>query len=165
LRSPIDGVVDQLAVHTLHGVVTPAEHLMIVVPDSRNLMVEAHLANRDVGFVHTGQAVKVKVETFSFTRYGLLEGRVVGVSRDVISEDERQSSGDPMAAQGGARIGSPTYVARIALAKTSMMIDGRREQLQPGMTITAEIRTGNRTIIDYLLSPLARRSQESLHER
>lgn len=169
LRAPIDGVVDQLAVHTLHGVVTPAEHLMIVVPQSRNLMIEAQLANRDVGFVHAGQPVKVKIETFNFTRYGLINGHVVDVSKDVITppDDARQQQqGEGGAsATAEAQRPSPTYVARILLDKTSMMIDGHDEPLQPGMAITAEIRTGNRSIIDYLLSPLARRTQESLHER
>ncbi|QUD88288.1 HlyD family type I secretion periplasmic adaptor subunit [Phenylobacterium montanum] len=168
LRAPIDGVVDQLAVHTLHGVVTPAQHLMIVVPESRNLMIEAQLANRDVGFVHAGQPVKVKIETFNFTRYGLINGHVVGVSKDVITppDEARQSQqGASGAAAPTAQPPSPTYVARIQLDRTSMMIDGREEPLQPGMAITAEIRTGDRSIIDYLLSPLARRTQESLHER
>lgn len=167
LRSPIDGVVDQLAVHTLHGVVTPAQHLMIVVPDSRNLMIEAQLANRDVGFVHAGQAVKVKIETFNFTRYGLINGKVVDVSRDVITPDEGRATPPDAAAGAAPQTGraAPTYVARIALDKTSMVIDGRVEPLQPGMSVTAEIRTGNRSIIDYLLSPLARRTDESLHER
>lgn len=169
LRSPIDGVVDQLAVHTLHGVVTPAEHLMIVVPDSRNLIIEARLADRDIGFVHAGQTVKVKVETFNFTRYGLLEGRVVDVSPDVIEPLDRQSAAMPPtgapAGSGAAAATAPTYVARIALSKTSMMIDGRLEPLQPGMSVTADIRNGSRSIIDYLLSPIARKTQESLHER
>jgi hemolysin D len=164
LRSPIDGVVDQLAVHTLNGVVTPAEQLMIVVPDSRDLTIEARLEDRDVGFVHTGQPVKVKVETFNFTRYGLLDGRVVDVSRDVINADSRRT-GDPAMPTATGRPAAPSYVARIALAKTSLMIDGHEEPLQPGMSITAEIKTGDRTIIDYLLSPLARRTSESLHER
>ena len=165
LRAPIDGVVDQLAVHTLHGVVTPAQHLMIVVPDSTDLTVEAQLSNRDVGFVHVGQTVKVKVETFNFTRYGLISGSVIGVSRDVIVPDERQTPSDPTSQGQAGRAPPPTYVARIRLDSTSMMIDGRQEFLQPGMSITAEIRTGNRSIIDYLYSPLARRAQESLHER
>ena len=165
LRAPIDGVVDQLAVHTLGGVVTPAQHLMIVVPDSRNLMIEAQLANRDVGFVHAGQAVKVKIETFNFTRYGLVDGHVVDVSKDVVVQDDSRQPGAPDAAAGDARRPSATYVARIALDRTTMMIDGRREPLQPGMAITAEIKTGNRSILDYLLSPIARHTQESLHER
>jgi hemolysin D len=84
----------------------------------------------------------------------------------VISLDEQgPHASDSAVATTDPRRASPTYVARIALDTTSMMIDGRREPLQPGMSITAEIKTGNRTIIDYLLSPLARRTQESLHER
>jgi hemolysin D len=164
LRSPIAGVVDELSVHTLHGVVTPAQHLMTIVPDSRNLTIEARLENRDVGFVRAGQAVKVKVETYNYTRYGLLDGRVVGVSRDVVvnPDETRQAPGAP---QQPLAAPSPAYVARIALARTSMVIDGQTQQLQPGMAVTADIRTGSRTIIDYLLSPLSRRTQESLHER
>lgn len=166
LRSPIDGVVDQLAVHTLHGVVTPAQHLMIVVPDSQHLMVQARLANRDVGFVHAGQTVKVKVETFNFTRYGLLEGKVVDVSPDVVYDTDRPADApQPGAAPADPRTASPTYVARIALAKTSMMVDGKLRTLKPGMAVTADIRTGSRSIMDYLLSPIAKKTQESLHER
>jgi hemolysin D len=167
LRSPIDGVVDQLAVHTLHGVVTPAEHLMIVVPDSRNLTIEAQLANRDVGFVHAGQAVKVKIETFNFTRYGLVDGHVVDVSKDVVTQPDSgpSNSQDASGAAPETRRPAASYVARIVLDRTSMMIDGKSEPLQPGMAITAEIKTGNRSILDYLLSPIARHTQESLHER
>jgi hemolysin D len=165
LRSPIDGVVEQLSVHTLGGVVTPAQHLAVVVPDSEDLTVKAYLENRDVGFVHAGQAVKVKVETFNFTRYGLIDGRVVAVSRDVLHEDDRPSADPPPAPSPAQRPGPPIYVARIALSKTSMLIDGRNAPLRPGMAITAEIRTGERTIINYLFSPVARRTQESLHER
>jgi hemolysin D len=164
LRSPIDGVVDQLSVHTLGGVVMPAQHLMIVVPDGRDLTVQARLSNRDVGFVHAGQPVKIKVETFNFTRYGLIDGQVTSVSRDVVAS-EPQGDGTQAAPPPAARAGSPAYVARIALARTDMMVDKRRELLMPGMSITAEIKTGRRTVIDYLLSPLARRTSESLHER
>jgi hemolysin D len=167
IRSPIDGVVEQLSVHTLHGVVTPAEHLMMVVPDTRDLTVEARLANRDVGFVRPGQKVKVKVETFSFTRYGTIEGRVLEVSPDVVDADTTPAGGASPA--GGAPTSrpdaSPAYVARISLGSTSMMVDGVRRPLQPGMSVTAEIRTGARSIADYLLSPIARKTQESLHER
>ncbi len=165
LRSPIDGVVDHLAVHTLHGVVMPAQHLMIVVPDDRALTIEARLANADVGFVRAGQRVKVKVETYNFTRYGLVDGHVVGVSHDAIDPDDQHPAASDGQAGATATRGSPSYVARIALDQTGMMIDGHREALRPGMAITAEIRTGTRSIIDYLLSPIARRTQESLHER
>jgi hemolysin D len=165
LRSPIDGVVDQLAVHTVGGVVTPAQHLMIVVPDNQNLIIEAELSNRDVGFVRAGQSAKVKIETFNFTRYGLLEGTVMNVSKDVIDPQEREAGGTPQSTPAISRGPHPSYVARIRLRRNTLTIDGRTEHLQPGMNVTAEIRTGTRTVIDYLLSPIARRTEESLHER
>jgi hemolysin D len=168
IRSPIDGVVEELAVHTVGGVVTPAERLMAVVPDTQKLMVEAQLANRDVGFVHAGQDVSVKIETFNFTRYGMARGKVIDVSRDAVAAATRQAdeaAGGGQAQQQPATPASPTYVARISLDRTSMIVDGRREQLIPGMSVTAEVKTGRRTIIDYLLSPLARKSNEALHER
>jgi hemolysin D len=165
IRSPIDGVVEELAVHTVGGVVTPAQRLLIVVPDNQNLTVEAQLSNRDVGFVHPGQDVQVKIETFNFTRYGLVHGRVIDVSRDAVAAAVRQSE-DPTAGPASpAAQASPNYVARISLDKTSMVVEGRTEPLLPGMSVTAEVKTGRRTIIDYLLSPLARKSNEALHER
>jgi hemolysin D len=168
IRSPIDGIVEELAVHTVGGVVTPAERLMVVVPDTQKLMVEAQLANRDVGFVHPGQDVSVKIETFNFTRYGMAHGKVIDVSRDAVAAATRQadeSTGAQQTQQQAASLASPTYVARISLDRTSMVVDGRREPLIPGMSVTAEVKTGRRTIINYLLSPLARRSNEALHER
>ena len=164
LRSPIQGVIEQLNVHTIGGVVTPAQHLMIVVPDAQRFMIEAQLANRDVGFVHAGQPVKVKVETFNFERYGFIDGRVSEVSREVAEPGPAQ----PQAADNGNAASPqepPTYTARISIDRSSMKVDGRTEFLRPGMAITAEIKTGQRSIISYLLSPLARRAQESLHER
>jgi len=108
----------------------------------------------------------VKVETFNFTRYGMLDGQVIDVSKDVISDDPQPPAGSSSPSgsdQGQAR--TPTYVARIRLASTRMRIDGRDAPLEPGMSVTTEVKTGERTIIDYLLSPLARKTQESLHER
>jgi hemolysin D len=168
LRSPIDGVVEELAVHTVGGVVTPAERLMVVVPDLQRLSVEAQLANRDVGFVHPGQDVSVKIETYSFTRYGLIKGKVIDVSRDAVAAADRQadeSAPGQAPSPATAQPASPTYVARISLDRSSMMVDGQLRPLLPGMSVTAEIRTGRRTIIDYLLSPLARKGNEALHER
>ncbi len=167
IRAPIDGVVEELAVHTIGGVVTPAQRLMIIVPDTGTLMVEAQLPNRDVGFVHAGQEAAVKIETFSFTRYGLVRGKVLDVSRDAVAAGERRaddsvSSDQPSSLPAPA---SPTYTARVRLEQDYMIVDGVRRQLLPGMAVTAEIKTGRRTIIDYLLSPLARRSNEALHER
>jgi hemolysin D len=165
LRAPTDGVVEQLAVHTVGAVVTPAQRLMMLVPDSQALVVEAEIADRDVGFVRPGARVQIKVETFNFTRYGLLPGRVLRVSHNIVATDTRglgDGGQDPMA-QRTAR--PPGYVAEIALDAQSLLVDGARRPLRPGMAVTAEIKTGRRSIIDYLLSPLARRTQEALHER
>jgi hemolysin D len=161
LTAPVAGVVQDLAVHTIGGVVTPAERLMTVVPDSRRLTVEARLANRDIGFVHPGQDVAVKVETFAFTRYGVIHGKVVDVSRDVAALPDRPDSDHPNTAAAA----TPSYVAQIALERADMVVDGETRALLPGMSVTAEIKTGRRTIIDYLLSPLARRESEAMHER
>jgi hemolysin D len=171
ILAPNDGVVEEMAVHTLHGVVLPGQHLLTIVPDTRNLIIEARLANKDVGFVHAGQAVKIKIETFNFTRYGLIEGRVMDVSRDTVDQDPRSGGSARLEASRtddaamAPKANSPTYVARISLSKSDMMVEGLRRPLQPGMSVTAEIRTGRRSIADYLLSPIARKTQESLHER
>jgi len=172
LRSPIDGVVQQLAIHTLGGVVTPAQQLLVVVPKGSALILEATIANADVGFVHAGQDVEVKVETFNFTRYGLLHGHVIEVSADAVTADRRTPDGsNPQGNSGsGAETSqtpgaSPTYVARIALDSHSMQVEGRSEPLRPGMAVTAEIKTGSRRIIQYLLSPLKEYASESIKER
>lgn len=168
IRAPIDGVVEQLALHTIGGVVTPAQRLLTVVPETDHLMVEALLPNRDVGFVRRGQQVQVKIETFNFTKYGLLPGTVIEVARDstnrAAADQAALPQDDPRTSSSGGGE-AQSYVVRIALARSTMEIEGRREPLRPGMAVTAEIKTGRRTIIDYLLSPLARRSSESLHER
>jgi membrane fusion protein, hemolysin D len=172
LRAPIDGVVQQLAVHTLGGVVTPAQQLLVIVPDGQSLILEAMVSNADVGFVHAGQDVEVKVETFNFTRYGLIHGHVIDISPDVVTEDKRPTdnssanSADARNGKGDQQAnGSPSYVARVALEGTSMMVDGRTEALRPGMAVTAEIKTGSRRILEYLLSPLRQYSQEAIRER
>jgi hemolysin D len=93
LRSPIDGTVQQLALHTVGGVVTAARQLMIVVPSNSRLEAEAMISNRDIGFVSAGQSAEAKVDTFNFTRYGLLQGKVVSVSQDAIVQDKPNAKG------------------------------------------------------------------------
>lgn len=166
LRAPIAGTVQELAVHTIGGVVTPAQQLVMIVPDNAGLVVEATVSNRDVGFVHAGQTAKVKVDAFNFTQYGLIDGKVLSLNRDTVEppQDSRQSQkpdgeGPPAAPR------EPGYVARIALQRDWIETENGRMRLGPGMTVTAEINTGRRRMIDYLLSPLARKVDNSLHER
>lgn len=149
LRAPIDGTVQQLAVHAPGAVVTPAQPLMRIVPLYGRLEVEAFVLNRDIGFVEEEQHAEVKVDTFNFTRYGLVPGWVRSVSAEAVEHE---------------RFGL-SYPARIALEAQSIGLDGGRAMLAPGMSVQVEIRTGRRRIIDYFMSPLAAVVQESIRER
>jgi hemolysin D len=170
LTAPVDGVVQQVAVHTIGGVVTPGQALLAVVPLDSHLEIEAMVSNRDIGFVHAGQKAEVKVDTFSFTRYGLLHGEIINVSQDAITRDKpRDKSNDTTP---GAEIASSepkgqemNYAARVSLERTQMQVDERLVNLSPGMAVTVEIKTGSRRIISYLMSPLLRYKQEMLRER
>jgi hemolysin D len=168
ITAPVNGVVQQLAVHTVGGIVTPAQPLLVIVPSDSHLEIEAMVSNRDIGFVHAGQEVEIKVQTFNFTRYGLLHGRVLSLSQDAIGRDPAQPNEKP---QGGDnRTGTPldqdpVYAARVTLDQAHMQIDDQLVDLSPGMAVTAEIKTGSRTVISYLLSPLRKYKQESLRER
>jgi hemolysin D len=170
LTAPIDGVVQQLAIHTLGGVVTPAQTLMVLVPAESPLEIEATISNQDIGFVHAGQRVAIKVDTFNFTRYGLLHGEVLDVSPDAVGDGtsgEESSTASRAVAAGQPRsLGKGLgYTARISLDRTTIPIESKVVDLRPGMAVTVEINTGTRRVIDYLLSPLLRDAQESLRER
>jgi hemolysin D len=170
LTSPVDGVVQQLAVHTVGGVVTPAQALLVIVPDDSALEIEAMVSNRDIGFVQVGQAAEIKVDTFNFTRYGLLHGEVVSVSQDAIIRDRPPERSSERALGAQHDTSEPNgqelnYSARISLDHTQMQVEDRMVSLAPGMAVTIEIKTGQRTILDYLLSPLRRYRQEILRER
>jgi len=170
LTAPIDGVVQQLAVHTIGGVVTPAQTLLVVVPSDSRLEIEAMVSNRDIGFVYAGQKAEIKVDTFNFTRYGLLYGEVVSVSQDAIIRDRPQDRSEERGRAAANESSEPkgqelNYGARISLAQTEMHIDDRVVHLLPGMAVTVEIKTGSRTVLSYVLSPLLRYQQEALRER
>jgi hemolysin D len=170
LTAPVDGVVQQLAVHTVGGVVTPGQALLAVVPLDSHLEIEAMVSNRDIGFVHPGQAAEVKVDTFNFTRYGLLHGEVINVSQDAITRDKPQDRSADRTPGAATTSSEPkgqemNYAARVSLERTKMQVDGRLVDLSPGMAVTVEIRTGSRRIIGYLLSPLVQYNQEMLRER
>jgi hemolysin D len=171
LTAPVDGTVQQLAVHTEGGVVTPAQVLMAVVPADSHLEIEAMVSNRDIGFVRDGQEAEIKIDTFNFTKYGLMHGQVQSVSHDSI---QREKPADKSEAQRHTGDESDTsepngqelvYSARITLDQIQMQVDDRLVPLEPGMAVTAEIKTGSRHIIEYLLSPLLRHKQMALSER
>ena len=170
LTAPVSGMVQQLAVHTVGGVVTPAQALMVIVPSDSQLEVEAKVNNHDIGFVHAGDEVEIKVDTFDFTRYGLLQGRVLSISSDSIAHDASSDKSNDKPAGSPSTTSEPqgqelTYAARISVDRRRMQVEDKMVNLSPGMAVTAEIKTGSRRIISYLLSPLMKYRQESLRER
>jgi len=149
LTTPIDGVVQQLAVHTVGGVVTPAQELLRVVPQDHPVEVAAQVENKDVGFVKNGQIVEIKVETFPFTLYGTIPGKVLSVSDDAAPIE---------------KVGL-VYPTRVSMDRSTIQVEGRQVNLSPGMAVTVEIKTGQRRVIEYLLSPLLKSVKESIRER
>lgn len=149
ITAPVDGVVQQLAVHTVGGVVTPAQSLMVVVPQDATLEVEAKVQNKDIGFVHEGQEAIVKIDAFPFTKYGVIDARVLSVSNDAI-EDEKMGW---------------VFGARLAMSSSTLPVNGRDVKLSPGMSVMIEVKTGERRLIEYFLSPVLRGANESVRER
>jgi hemolysin D len=149
LRAPVDGTVQQLVVHTVGGVIQPAQPVMVIVPAEGEVEVEAQVLNKDIGFVGEGQQVRVKFEAFPFTDYGWVEGVVETISRDAVQDE---------------KLGL-VYSARVRLLANHIMIHGQRQPIGPGMAVQAEIKTGDRRIIQYLLSPISQRVSEAGRER
>ncbi|WEJ70115.1 HlyD family type I secretion periplasmic adaptor subunit [Pseudomonas sp. PSE14] len=149
LTAPVDGTVQQLAIHTNGGVVTEAQPLMVIVPKDQPVEVEAMLENKDIGFVRPGQEVEIKVETFTFTKYGVVHGRVISISDDAIEDEKR----------------GLLYSMRIQLGQNHIRVGDRDIPLTPGMAVSAEVKTDKRKVIEYFLTPLKQYVNESLVER
>jgi hemolysin D len=170
LTAPIDGTVQQLAIHTIGGVVSPAQILLAVVPSESHIEIEAMILNHDIGFVHPKQHAEIKVDTFNFTKYGLLHGEVLSVSQDAIVRDkavDRAGEKNPGADNTSSEPKGQdlSFSARVSLDRSQMQIDDRLIKLTPGMAVTVEIKTGSRSVLGYLLSPLMRYGHDSLRER
>lgn len=149
LSAPVAGTVQQVAVHTEGGVVTPAQVLMVIVPRDAEVTAEVVVDNKDIGFVNAGQVAAIKLETFPFTRYGTVGATVKSVTADAVSDEKRRA----------------IFPATLSLSRAGIDIDGKRIALSPGMNLTAEIKTGKRRVIEYLLSPVQGHVAESMKER
>ncbi|EEG84385.1 type I secretion membrane fusion protein, HlyD family [Proteus penneri ATCC 35198] len=149
ITAPVSGKVQQLKVHTEGGVVTTAETLMIIVPENDTLEVTALIQNKDIGFIDVGQDVIIKVEAFPYTRYGYLVGKVKNINLDAI---ENQQLG-------------LVFNVIISIEENNLSIGNKNIPLSSGMAVNAEIKTGMRSVISYLLSPLEESVKESLRER
>ena len=169
LKAPVAGTVQQLMVHTVGGVVQSAQPIMVIVPRQHQVEVEAYIENRDVGFVTEGQPAQVKIETFDYTKYGTVSGRVFHVSRDAIESNTQTGSGASVQAHQDETKKDlpkgPVYAVKVVLDHSAMNIDGRKVALTPGMSVLIEIKTGSRRIIDYFLSPLMQHAHESFNQR
>lgn len=149
LRAPVDGTVQELAIHTVGGVVTPAQPLLSVVPAHAVFEVQATVLDRDIGFVRPGQPVTVKLQSFPYTRYGYLTGTVESVSHDAVQDKAL----------------GLVFPARVKLDRDTLRIDGALVHITAGMGVSAEIKTGKRRVIDYLLSPLETHVDAAMRER
>lgn len=168
LTAPVSGTVQQLAVHTTGGVVTPAQVLLVVVPDEAQVTAEVQIENKDIGFVREGLEAEIKLDAFPYTRYGTIPAKLTVVAADAVTRPgaipQDPQTGAPLTADK-ANAAAATFPATLQLSQTMLNVEGKTVRLTPGMTLTAEVKTGKRRVIDYLLSPIAEHAQESLRER
>jgi hemolysin D len=149
LTSPVDGTVQQLTIFTIGGIVSSAQTLMQIVPDTDVIEIEAFIENKDIGFVSNDQDVSIKIDAFDYTKYGIISGKVTHVSRDAIQDEKK----------------GLIYMVKILINNKSIFIDGKNIKLSPGLSVKIEIKTGFRSVIQYFLSPIIKHIKESLNER
>lgn len=149
LYAPVAGRVQELSVNTVGGVVTEAQQLMLVVPDEEQLEVEVFLENNDIGFVREGMSAEIKIHTFPFTKYGVIDAEVTNVSDDATVDETR----------------GLIYRMQLRMARNTLWVEGKEVKLQAGMAVTAEVQTGERRIIEFFMAPLLRYKDESIRER
>lgn len=151
VRSPVRGIVRNIEVSTVGGVVPPNGKIMDIIPLDDNLLVEARISPRDVAFIHPGQRATVKVTAYDFSVYGGLEGEVVSISPDTIRDEVKREV--------------VYYRAYIRTKRDSLVNKaGKRFPITPGMVTTVDVHTGSKTVMAYLLKPL-NRAGEALRER
>ncbi len=174
LRAPIAGTVQAMTVTSLGQVVTTGQELLTIVPDDASLEVEAYVLNGDAGFVKEGQSAVVKIDAFPYTRYGTVPGRVTYVAKDAIgginaAQQQLDASRPPTGAMSNTTAAQRTqdlvFPIRIQLTETGLLVDGKRIPLSSGMTVTVEVQTERRRVIDYILSPMTAISATAMHER
>ena len=175
IRSPVDGVVQQLSLTTIGQVISPGQQLMMIDPQAGPLKVSALVSNQDIGFVEIGQEVTVKIDAFPFTRYGTLSGNIVRIATEGLNEQDAKRAQASAAATGSlapaldtggpGRPQSFVFPVEVVLDADRVMIGGKSFMLTPGMTVMVEIKTDRRRVIDYLLSPVRTVASEAFRER
>jgi hemolysin D len=175
LRAPVNGVVHALAVTSLGQVVTTGQELMHIVPANTPLEIQAYVSNEDIGFVSPGQPAVVKVDAFPFARYGTVDATVSEIAQDAIPADtaNRELADQTKLGSQADRNLTPTaqpmtnlvFEAKLRPSATTISINDKDLPLSPGMTVSVEIRTGTRRIINYVFSPLVEVAGKAMKER
>lgn len=160
LKAPQDGVVKDLATHTAGTVVNPGTILLTLVPRNEPLRAEVRVSNADIGFIRPGQKVKLKVSSFTFQKYGMIDGVVEQVGVDASDDSEQGMGQEPV-----GKSGSLSYKTLVSLANQRLVANGRVHDLAPGMQVAAEIKLGTRTVLEYLFSPVTKAFHEAGRER
>lgn len=151
LRSPVRGIVKNIEVSTVGGVIPPGGQIMEIIPLDDQLLIEARMSPRDIAFIHPGQRATVKITAYDYAIYGGLEGAVSSISPDTIQDEVKRDE----------------YYYRVFVrTRTNALVnkDGKRFPIVPGMVATVDVHTGSKTVLDYLLKPL-NRAREALRER
>jgi type I secretion membrane fusion protein, hlyD family len=149
IKSPVDGFVGKLLIHTEGGVVSPNDNLISIVPSDAPLIIKANVLNKDIGFLKLGQEVAIKIDTFSFQKYGLLHGNIIEISKDAI-EDEKLGL---------------IYEIKIKPNSLDIKVEGETKQLEIGMSVIAEVKTGKRRVIELFIYPIIKYMDEGLSVR
>jgi len=147
--APADGIISQFSVRSAGAVVAPAQILAVLVPDDVELEMEAWAANKDIGFIRVGQTAEIKVETFNFQKYGVIDAEVIDINPDAEQDKEKNFA----------------YRIRLKLARSSVIVNDKIIPLTPGMTATAEIKIRQKRVIEYFLDPFRQYQSEALRER
>lgn len=161
LKAPQAGIIKDLATHTPGTVVSPGTILMTLVPQNEQLQAEVWVENEDAGFVHPEQPTKIKILAYQFQKYGMVDGTVAQISADA-SDANRPANGEASAKDNGA---PAKYRTLVALKSQVLNADGEQFKLTPGMQVSAEVKLGTRTILEYLLSPVQKAFHEAGRER
>ncbi len=171
LRAPVAGVVHASAVTTVGQFVRPSQQLMQIVPEHAAVEVVAYVKNSDVGLIRVGQDATIKVDSFTFGTYGVVDGTVERVGSDALTTDGKGTAsagtldGDYGRSTAAQRTSVLQYPVTIRSEKPAIMVDGKPVALTPGMSVLVEIETENRRLVDYVASPLEEVVSTALHER
>lgn len=149
IRSPVDGIVKNLRFHTLGGVIGPGDPIMEIVPANEDLVIEARLLPQDIGLVKVGQPVRIKISAYDFTRFGTLPGVLSFVAADSVNDPD----------------GRPFFQAYVTPDRLFLGAAAGDLPITPGMTATVDVKTGTRSVLEYLLKPVVRLSYDAFHER